>query len=416
MNICSKIYSCFPGFNWTNFNRLALGTIGIGASLLGGLPLAAISMGTCYYLKKRWFTVQTATNNPPIPSSGGGRLSREVFTSLERPSHIKRSAHIVNQGNSCFCSSVLWSFFTNEPLVQEGLPHSIARKIEECANLREPPTSWWQKALAFKEEPIFSEIRNILTQNEPFNLTAFDALRIRLQSLEQRRSLASENRKAFRELLSLLELHDLIQEFQNSSSMMGGRVNSMRNMAARVNHNFEGTGTQTGDAQEIFQILAGLIFANSKTEQMLSNSYYPQRPKEPNWGSLDISLKPNASIAETFKKEYWDRKFPSPPPFLAININRHSQDGSQMRFDPVIADLEFELPKWIAEANQTTRYELVGASRRLPDKAHYDALWKQGGQWYSGDDLCPEAVCPFEESFLSEALSTGYLFFYRLKK
>lgn len=394
-SIYNKIYPYIPSFNKTNVKSAVIGAIGGIASywLTKSLPLAILGAGATLFGCVKWIK---------------GLAHSAV--ALRKPEGV--SASITNRGNSCFCSSVLWSFFSNEPCVTE-LPKAIIRRISSD-NLFSTP----MQNLPMTDDqtqPIF-EIAEVLKKRESFTKSDFDKLRGVLQTLEQVGFPTGCNEREMKELLTLLELYQLVDEFQNTSSMSGNRVNAMRKMAARVNNTFKDTGTQMGDAEELFRALADLIFSKSSYERTLFR-YSPEvkaHNPEPNWGDFSLPLEKGKSLSVMFKNHLGESQFSSPPPFLALTLIRSFLNRDS--FDPIIPDLEFKLPKTYLVEGADANYELVGISRRRQDSAHYDAYWKREDQWYYGNELLTdEPVYPVEASTIQKHASNGYLFFYRLK-
>ncbi len=406
MNVYNKIYPYLPSLNVTNFNRFVLGAVGLGAYLTVGAPLAILSMGACYYLKEQ-VLARMPSAQVVQGSSRNVTVSNELSVSLKRKN--PQAAQISNQGNCCFCSSVLWSFFANEPVVARELPLAIARKLNDPALLPELRLTWRQKMLSFVDVYDFSQVLGILNKKTSLGQSDLNTLRTSLQGLEQKGLLGGEKGRKARELLSLLELHDIIQEFQKTPSMKGSRVNDMRNIVARVNNTFDATGTKTGDAQEVFQAIADLIFEKSKVEQSL---FTGNRSKIPNWGDFMLPLEPQEPVRDIFLREYQGYEFSKAPEFLALGVKRYDEKGA-LHFDPVIADTEFTLPMY--QNGGDPEYELVGVSRRLPGIAHYDAFWKQEDAWYYGNDLKSPSVQQVDVDTVWNEARTGYLFFYRKK-
>lgn len=395
---CNTIYSSLPSFNKENLSRLAVGAIGMGAYwLTSSAPLALITMGTSYLVKKVAFRAEIAQS---IKSDVSILLSAPQGKA-ELPQSIKSNASILlnapqgkaamirNQANSCFCSSVLWSFFANEPTVLEQLPQAVMRRVEALRT----------------QEPI----RAVLSQKTSVDWNDFVRMQTALHRMEDGGFPVGAVGRSLKELLSLLELHCLIREFQNTDEMQGNRVNAMRKMTERVNSNFEGTGTRLGDAQEVFQILADLIFEGSPYEQRFTEINPVGKKDVLNWGYFQLPLK-KLSLGETLGEAIAGNQFQFAPPFLALNLQRglHGRED----FSPVDVQEKIILTKKYFKSGDQATYELVGVSRRLSSMAHYDAFWKRGGDWYYGDDL--KSVFPFDaNSYLKGASETGYLFIYR---
>ncbi|MBX7066880.1 MAG: hypothetical protein K1X28_06595 [Parachlamydiales bacterium] len=370
--------------------RFIIGAGGLAAYWASGPVAAAFTMLAGYAYSKK------LDGNRVVPMQAPARpLDPSVY--LFQPKG--QAARIRNDGNSCAFSSVLWNL-ANMPEILGELPLAIARRLNQIERLADPT------------------IQRILQKRGPLQLADFEALRIAL--------IGYEARPECKELLSLLQLHDLIREFQTTDEMLGARVNDFRTIIYRMDPTFEATGIRMGDAHDIFMHLAEPIFRNSRLEQQFhftNNLGNPSRVS--NWGHLELPLNPDISIADTML-EYLNTcngQFNTAPQLLALNLKRNDftyVEGKENRWIPTITMLfhpvkpsdTIQLGPDYFRDRRGARYQLVGVSRRLEGRAHYDATWKRpGGQWYYGDDLNKVYSISSEEA--RKTAAQGYLFFYR---
>lgn len=412
--ICSNF---IPSLNRTNVNRFIVGAGTLAAYWYKGPVTAAITMlagcAYSYYLNRGAASlrerVMPVVAAPILAEEHKGEVpARALDLSVRLYQPVGQAAGIQNEGNSCAFSSVLWNLANMTEILGE-LPEAIGRRLAQIDSLP-------------------GELNLILQKRTPITLDDFHILRIALEHQEYSGRLS----KNCTELLSLLQLHHLVREFQTTGAMPGDRVNDLRAIIHRIDPQFEAIGTRMGDAHEIFSPLAELIFRGSRFDQHFHFTNAAGNDSHvANWGHLELPLMPQISVADTLL-EYLNGcngRFDTAPPILAINLKRNdltyvaAKDqwvpAVTMRFDPVIPNDVVRLGGGYFRDNKGAEYQLIGVCRRMEDMAHYDAIWKRPeGQWYYGNDLEENPVRPAKPpsdptGMASEVSAQGYLFFYR---
>ncbi len=459
--ICGKLTSYLPK---VNLERLVvLGISGIGYAL-SGLPGMIASIGGFYFASPYLRTLPASSLKRseeavqlPIPFTSKffddqkrEIESRPVDLSARLFSPNKAPTQVQWKHNSCFCSAAIWTFFTNEPAVLGEIPEAIARRLDKRNLFHNGIEAVAGRSSPEQITPLFS-IYSIIEKRTPLTLADLISLRQGLADLEKCGFPDGVNVPKLQELLSLLELHSLIREFQTSKgSISGDRVNEIRKIVLRVNANFQGISSLTGDAHEVFQTLANLVFDGSKFQQTMTttrtdirqgSSFVMQPEKRSNWGDFLLPMpKPGSrsstlqSILQNYlapanpihmqvgpqKLSYFMKEsqtLETAPPFLALTLNRAqpSEAGVQrMNMGAIDVDPHLDLESSCFEDRRSAHYELVGVARHLGNFSHYDAaVNKSGIGWHYCNDLKNPSVYPFKASEVSEFAKTGYMFFYR---
>lgn len=453
--VCQRIGSCL--LPQGAIKKVALAGVTGLSYCAAGFPGVIAALGTYLYLRQ--YSAQKVQR--PLSFSVGAQMDdhKRPFQSARRIDDSARlfepqgKPAIINwSDNSCFCSSAMWAAFGNMPEIIGEIPEAIGRRLDEAElfpyicgidGCFDPNKSEQAAALI--------EIAPILRSKLPIRLADLKILCKNLQKLEKTKFFESHINGAakLKELLSLLELHGLVREFQTSPSISGDRINTMRQMVYRVNPNFNKRPGVIGDAHEVFQTLGDLIFEGSHFQQPLTNT---RTGKELNlsktastWGDFVLPMPPKGvgncsmqSIFETYLSpmiyplEYGTGKnrktyqvsevnqFTTPPQMLVLTLNRARSIREDEEWDEaathnmgaVKVDERLVLPAKFSKNGREGLYRLTGLSRHLGDFAHYDAIVERGGHWFYCDDL-KKARYPFNPGELSKTAESGYMFFYR---
>ncbi len=446
------------------FKRVALaGVTGLGY-YAAGFPGVIAALGSYFCLRcysaKLTQKVQPSLANPSGASAddhkGLVRSARQIddsallFIPRGIPTRIKW------ENNSCFCSSVMWAAFGNIPEIIGEIPRAIGRRLDEKKLF---PRRGGIDAFVDQQDQIqtkiLTDVANILRSKNPIRLNDLNALRWHLQKLEDNHFFKKNpiDTDQLKELLSLLELHGLVREFQISELISGDLINTMRHMVHRVNSNFDSTPGISGDAHEVFQTLGSLIFEGSYYQQQLTKTRFLSsgptlNESVPTWGDFLLPMPPRDgrkhSIQSIFKKflssavselEYGQganrknylvqeiNKFEAPPQLLFLTLNRalsKNPMGKNIRaesqnMDPVEPDEKLDLPANFSKNSESGLYDLVGVSRHLGNFAHYDAFVKRNNSWFYSNDIKPikQNVYPINKNEFFAAAQSGYMFFYR---
>ncbi len=452
-SICNRVGSYLPSLSFKNVERAIMAGIAVQSLCMGGIPMLIAEAGA-YYFGRKYLMADELPAQFPLVAGLPTRL--DVSARLNVPAETPTK--IIWSGNSCFCSSALWSFFASQPVALGELPEAISRRLN-TADL-------FPGGLHPSDEQTapLCAIVEIVNKREPITLGDFNRLRQSLQQFEVYGFPIGANERNLKALLSLLELHDLIREYQTGKPMKGERINSLREMVFRVDPNFRDTGTRIGDAHEVFQPLANLIFEGSRFEQNLHTTRVGQGQHltevRPNWGDIALPMpmpivsgqKPTLqSIFEEYlapskpvKIELGDahtsymlketNQFETAPQFLALTLKRgdvamvedtdykmgESTDFKfkavqAMNMDEVDVRSRLDLDGRFCRDGRKARYELVSVSRHMGSFAHYDAISRgPKGSWNYCNDLKKEgSVYRFEASDIPKYAETGYMFFFR---
>jgi hypothetical protein len=443
------IRSCLPSFTFKNVERALVAGLAVQGFCMGGFALAIMEVGSYWFGRK--FVIDDAPIQMPL--YGGDPTRLDVSARLKVPA--KSPTKIIWKDNSCFCSSALWSFFSSQRAVLGELPEAISRRLnakELCSLQHLQPTPE-------QTEPL-SNILEIVSQKTPITLANFNQLRKCLQRFEIVGFPVGVDVPNMKALLSLLELHGLIREYQKGKPMSGERVNSLREMVYRVDSSFKDRGSLIGDAHEVIQPLAHLIFKGSKFEQNLhttranewEDSLFETRR---NWGDLALPMpivagqkKKLQSILEdylaplepvkirlgpehTLHSLRETNQFDTAPELLALTLKRGDismeqdvdfkskgfgglQAVSKMNMDEVDVSEDLELAARFCKDGRKGRYKLTAISRHRGNFAHYDAISKgPRGGWSHCDDLQKDlSVSGFKASDIPKYAQTGYMFFF----
>lgn len=426
-SVCKRISCRLPALTPTHVGRLLVaGAVGLATfvkvasagSLLASVPVAVLAAGATHYLFHKFVGKELPSIQVPLRLSSSALIQNHFDSKESHSPQLDRSALLLqpvgkaamiqNEDHSCFCSAVLWPFLGNIPEVLKEIPEAIVRRLRQEILFPKGVNILFS---AEQIEPI-ANILNLLRQNRPFCLQDFNALRKTLQKLEGA-GFPQAGGAHWKELLSLLELHDLVREFQTTDKISGTRANVLRRIVNRVNPSFQDVGNRMGDAQEVVQILGTLIFSGSPLMRTFSSFR-----DEGNWGErfLPMPQKPNFSIDQLLCENLAGGQYDQPPSLFVLALNRWDPQTLQMDSAPVQANEEFRLSNKFFKNGMSPRYELVGVSRKFSDSAHYDAIWKRPIEqaWYYGDDR--NTVCSFNPAQLGRIAESGYLFFYRLKR
>lgn len=451
--ICQGVTSYLPKMT------LVAGAAGLGFCAAGLPGVIAASGASLYYCYSRKTPPLQLPCSPKVMDADDHKehfIARPIDNSARLFQPQGSPAKIIWKDNSCFCSSVTWAAFTNIPEIIGEIPEAIGRRWNE--NHLFPNIGGIEGVITPINEKILMQMAPVLRKKDALTLSDFVEMRKSLASLDTD-ELPPECQKRLKALLSLLELHQLIREFQTSSYISGDRVNSLREMVYRVNPDFEGTGTVTGDSHEVFQTLADLVFEGSSFQQELTTTRVGKglnlSASTPNWGDFLLpmprekgQMRSLQAIFERYlappkydlpygkpEKIYHVQettRFERPPLFLALTMNRgepsieeedlsDSDDDckglvAQMNMDPIHVEEQLTLEPKFSKNGQKGDYQLVGMSRHLGNFAHYDAIMRRpDGTWYYGDDLQKHSsVYPFNKAELSNTAKTGYSYYFRL--
>ena len=393
--ICNKVNSYLPLLGY-----LTVGAVGLATYIDSGMPVALMAIGAAGYAVKKFFQKEEPVVRPPQER----RLSEKVILLPTEG----RLAEIQNQKASCFCTTVLWAFFANNRSALDGLPSAILRE--------------WNLLAPASDEDV--ELHQILQIRGAITLKKLRELRQLLQLREKEGRLNGQLNK----MLSLLELHKMVRMTLKQKPNVSAAA--MRKIAARVNGSFRDTGSQFGDADEIFRILGALIFEDSPDQQTLTDRL---GRKENNWGAIPLCLEEGLTLSDLFVSQYEGAEFDRPPEFIAFTVKRNDVVVEERKFSPnefdyVSIDLlnpinpneEFCLNRPFFKNGAAARYALTGIVRRIKRDGipHYDAFWKgKSGQWYQGDDLGVSGngatVKRVSKNFTFREVKSGYLFFYQ---
>lgn len=412
-----------------------------GFSYLAGVPAAIASLGA-HLASSEKFSI-----NLPI------ECSREEI----------RLPKIIWKNNSCFLSSAMWSFFLNEPIVLNTLSASIERRMAVEDLFPKIIPRILDSNLSDQKRAALLEVGHQLTTRG--NLPE---LCKQLKILVKGGYPDGVNDHAVNELISLLELQILIDECQAGQPVDGNRINSLRETLKRVNSNFLDMGNRTGDASEVINILADLIFEGSPIEQnhtkillcIGKNSLSPipqwdeqvnpltgiitdgkgteKTPStgeiksiETNWGRFELELTPNASVkhllenrffppvpyerkhlADNYKLEPFEihetNQLKRPPELLVLTMGRLEKPDIKIDVEE-----NLELDPHFFKNGEAGRYELTGISKHLGSFAHYISLVKRpNGSILLCDDLRGKCDPCSHDDFM-QAAQTGYVLIYR---
>lgn len=450
-SICNRVGSYLPNLTFKNVERAIMAGLAVQSLCMGGIPLLIAEAGAYYFGRKYLITDEQPAQ---LPLVAGGPTRLDVSARLNVPA--ESPTKIIWSGNSCFCSSALWSFFASQPVALGELPEAISRRLNQAALF---PGGLHPSVE--QTEPLFA-IVEIINKREPITQGDFNRLRQFLQQFEVSGFPAGANDRNLKALLSLLELHDLIREYQTGKPISGDRINSLREMVFRVDPNFRDRGTRIGDAHEVFQPLANLIFEGSRFEKRLHTTRTGQGQHltevRTNWGDIALPmpivsgqkptlqsifeeyLAPSRLVKIELGREHTSymlketNQFETAPEFLALTLKRgdvamvedtdfklgESMDFKfkavqAMNMDKVDVRSRLDLDGRFCQDGGKARYELVSVSRHMGSFAHYDAISRtpQGGWNYCNDLNKGDSVYKFNASDIPKYAETGYMFFFR---
>jgi hypothetical protein len=442
-SICQSIRSYLPS-TFKGFERALVAGLALHGACTWGIPVAIAQLGAYYFGRKYILPdTQEEVRFAPLPPAPPSRL--DPSARLAPPN--ANPTQIIWKDNSCFCSSISWSFFTTEPAALRELPESISRRM----NMGSLFPGVQSEALI----PI-AEIIN----KKALTLADFNQVRQMLQQFEVYGYPPGSNIPKLNALLTLLELHDFVREYQAGKPVSGDRVNALKDMVYRVNANFRDRGNRPGDAHEVFQTLADLIFEGSPIAQNITTTRMGDgrnlQEMRPNWGDIVLPMPAPQSKKQTLQSifnEYMAPKnlvpvelgyfphkrtyrvketnqFDTPPPFLALSLKRGDVSLEEvldfkdvdsisfqikavqaMNMDPVDVGERLELDRGFCRDGRAARYQLVSVSRHLGDFAHYDAVSRRpDGSWNYCNDL-KKSITTLPK--LGDYADTGYICFFR---
>src|SRR5579872_6298622 len=170
-SICGRLGSCFPSFTWKNVDRALKVGIALQGCYMGGPLLAIAELGAYCYGKRVLKLDQEEGLQPLIPPAvvpSRLDISARLFHPAQSPTNITWS------GNSCFCSSALWTSFTNELAFLGELPESIARRLNEKELF--PGGAASLHVSADQTNTLFA-IMDVVNKKGPITLADFNRLR-----------------------------------------------------------------------------------------------------------------------------------------------------------------------------------------------------------------------------------------------
>lgn len=467
---------------WTLINAALCGVVGAVVSdhpakgLFTGLVASVVTLGILAF--RNLCTAQESSQRTVLiskPSSGNGSIGNGAVTKIpsfkanltqnyyeidripiQIPSLVQMDVHLRGaeghppairwSGNSCFVSSTMWAGILNEPTILNEIPLAILRRLSAFKSGLDQATR--DSKLDEKGLQSVLEIGALLGENR--RLVKGDLIRL-CQTLKQLDD--SKNPYRVKELLSLLELYCIVDECQTNGSVGGQRLNELRQSAHRINSTFQGIETRIGDADELFKILADLVFDGSRWNQELITTQFvhdetlrlhPEvgnsetgelrnQPKQSNWGRFELVLQEGASVRQALKNSFdefpesvsvsckaqgWDDLMPFTlrkktnrlqfaPPFMALTIKR----ADDTLITPIHAEPFFELEgRHFIDGNGGT-YELYGVCRC--ENRHYVADIKRDQRNYHCNDISEQSVSNSYQQALQNSANRGYVLFYR---
>lgn len=416
---------------------LAIGAgVTAGGYFLRGAGCAILSLGS--YIYQRKYGVQPkieATRVNPLEVDPKSLSSSSSSVQLSPDARLwapgVKPPKLGHLSNSCFLASMMQAIFLNEPTILAEIPEAIARRLV----LDELFSEEIKKETGPKQTFLLN-ICNLLNNKAQKTKKDLADLRLQLQGLEKDDFPKGVNEKKAKELLTLLELYDLIDYCQSHDPVEGTRIHALRQALHRISPirtdkmgevvcGFSKNGSEKGDVHEALITLADLIFEGSSlNREMLKISYLQipsgdqrVKPEPCNWGCFSLGLNPGRSMQDHLNLYLNEdnpgidnvktvkQQFKKAPLLLVLNLKRFGDGGA-----PILADEFLHLGKEFIRDEEAALYELQGVVRH--QGAHYTAQVKCGGTYYHCDDISSGNSKIDNERFLKEA-NMGYILVYR---